>query len=254
MTQEVLTERCGNILIITINRPEARNACNGAVATKMNAAMDLLEEDEDLFLGILTGSSGVFSAGSDLKAAVRKESTSTDARGPYGLIRKPPGKPLIAAVEGFALGGGMELCLTCDLIVAARTARMGLPEVHHGVAAVYGGLFRLPKRLPYHIAMELALSGDAKDAVFFHQHGLVNRLVEPGTALEEAIKLANQLLESGPLALAASAQVIRRSTDWTEDEAWERQQPILQKATTSQDAREGVQAFIEKRRPQWRGI
>ncbi|WP_408600483.1 crotonase/enoyl-CoA hydratase family protein [Pseudomonas sp. PLMAX] len=251
----VLTERRGNILVVTINRPRARNACNGDVAIQMEAAMNLLEDDPTLFLGILTGSNGVFSAGSDLKAGARGEgkSASTNARGPYGLIRRPPAKPLIAAVEGFALGGGLELCLACDLIVAARDARMGLPEVRHGVVAIYGGLFRLPKRIPYHVAMELALTGTPKEASFFYQHGLINRLVEPGMALQEALVWAEQLLENGPLALAVSAQIIRQSSDWADAEAWQQQTPLTTKATDSADAREGILAFVEKRRPRWVG-
>lgn len=251
----VLTERHGNILIVTINRPQVRNACNGEVAIQMEAAMNMLEDDPTLFLGILTGSNGVFSAGSDLKAGARGEgkSASTNARGPYGLIRRPPAKPLIAAVEGFALGGGLELCLACDLIVAAHNAKMGLPEVRHGVVAIYGGLFRLPKRIPYHLAMELALTGAPREASFFYQHGLVNRLVEPGTALQSALDWAEELLENGPLALAVSVQIIRQSGDWADSDAWQKQAPLTAKATDSKDAREGILAFVEKRKPRWMG-
>lgn len=250
---KIMTERRGHILIVTINRPEAKNAMNKAAAEEMNAAMDLLDSNDSLFIGIVTGADGNFSTGADLKALARGERPITEDRGGFGVFRRPPQKPLIAAVEGYAVGGGMELCLACDLVVAARNARMGLPEVRHSVCATGGGLFRLPRRLPYHIAMELALSGEAREAGFYHQHGLVNRLAEPGAALDEAVRLAENLLVNAPLALAASKEIMRRSFDWTDEEAWTQQLPIAARAFESEDRREGLAAFAEKRKPVWKG-
>lgn len=250
---KILTERRGAVLLVTINRPEARNSMDLATAQAMNAAMDLLDEDDGLHLGIVTGAEGNFSTGADLKALARGERPITEARGGFGVFRRPPRKPLIAAVEGYALGGGLELCLSCDLVVASRAARMGLTEVRHSVCATGGGLFRLPRRIPYHLAMELALSGDIREAEFFHQHGLVNRLAEPGQALAEALALAERLLENAPLALAASKEIIWRSRDWSDEEAWSAQQPIAMRAFDSEDRREGLAAFAEKRKPVWKG-
>jgi enoyl-CoA hydratase len=250
--QAVLTERRGHILIVTLNRPEAKNACNIAVAQGVSAAMDRLDAEDELFVGVITGAGGNFSAGADLKAAARGERGTTD-RGGFGLFRRPPRKPLIAAVEGYAVGGGLELCLSCDLIVAARDARMGLPEVRHNVVAIGGGLFRLPKRIPYHIAMELALTGQFKTAEFFERLGLVNLLVEPGQALDAAVAFGNELLVNGPTALAASKEVILQSANWTDEAGWAQQMPIAARALNSEDRTEGLKAFAEKRKPVWKG-
>ncbi|MGH6710079.1 MAG: crotonase/enoyl-CoA hydratase family protein [Bradyrhizobium sp.] len=252
MTERILTERRGHILVITINRPEARNAFDIASARAMHQAMDLLDAEDDLFVGIITGAGGTFSAGADLKAVARNERAVTE-RGGFGMFKRPSRKPLIAAVEGFAVGGGLELCLSCDLIVAARDAQMGLPEVRHNVAAVGGGLFRLPRRIPYHIAMELALTGGFYSAEFFHRHGLVNRISEPGLALDEALALAGQLLVNGPTALAASKEIVFQSANWSDEEAWSAQAPIAAIAFGAEDRAEGLRAFAEKRKPVWRG-
>jgi len=248
----ILTERRGHVFVITINRPEARNAFDGASAQAMSAAIDALEADDDLFVAVVTGAGGNFSAGADLKAAARGERATT-ARGGFGFFGKPPKKPVIAAVEGFAVGGGFELCLACDLIVAAKTAKFGLPEVRHNVVAIGGGLFRLPRRIPYHVAMELALTGEFRDAEFFRGYGLVNRVVETGQALDEAVRLAESLLVNGPTALAASKQIMLHSANWTDEQAWREQMAYARTAIESEDRKEGLAAFAEKRKPVWRG-
>ncbi|MFI4935506.1 MAG: crotonase/enoyl-CoA hydratase family protein [Caulobacterales bacterium] len=250
--QRILTERKGPVLIITINRPQARNAFDAASATAMEAAVDQLDADDSLFVGVITGAGGNFSAGADLKAAARGERAATE-RGGFGMFAKPPRKPVIAAVEGFAVGGGFELCLSCDLIVAARTARFGLPEVRHNVVAIGGGLFRLPRRMPYHLAMELALTGEFKDADYLHRFGVVNRVVGEGEALEAAVAWAEALLVNGPTALAATKEIIFHSPEWTDDEAWRAQMQYAQRALESEDRKEGLAAFAEKRKPVWKG-
>src|ERR1700688_337781 len=191
--ERILTERRDHVLVITINRPEARNAFDAKRAEALEAAADLLDKEDELFVGVIPGAGGTFSAGADLKAAARGECAAT-TRGGFGMFAKPPRKPVIAAVEGYAVGGGFELCLSCDLIVAARTAKFGLPEVRHNVVAIGGGLFRLPRRMPYHLAMEVALTGEFRDADFFHRQGVVNRVVDQGCALDEAVKWAEALL------------------------------------------------------------
>lgn len=251
-SEPVGVERRGHALIVTLNRPEAKNACNLAMARGIHAAMDRLDAEDDLFVGIVTGAGGTFSAGADLKALERGERGVTE-RGGFGMFKRPSQKPLIAAVEGYAVGGGLELCLCCDLIVAASDAKLGLPEVRHNVVAVGGGLFRLPRRIPYHLAMELALTGQLRDAAFFHQHGLINRLCAQGAALDEALALADALLVNGPTALAASKQIMQQACDWTDAEAWDRQAPIAARAFDAEDRLEGVRAFAEKRKPVWRG-
>ena len=254
----VLTERRGPVLLIRINRPEVKNAVDAATARAIEAAIDQLDEDNGLFLGIITGTGGVFCAGADLKAAQAELDDGTPrqilARGGFGVFRRPPRKPLIAAVEGYGVGGGLELALSCDLIVAAETARFGLPEVRHNVVAVGGGLFRLPRRIPYHIAMEMALTGQPRDAAFLERWGLVNRLVPEGEAVDRALELAETMLVNGPTALAAAKEIIFRSASWsTEDEAWEAQKPIAEIAMRSDDRKEGVAAFLERRKPVWKG-
>lgn len=249
---KVLVETRGPILIVSINRPAARNAVDRETAEGINRAMDRLEQDAGLFVGIVTGTGGHFCAGADLKRVAQGE-MSHAARGGFGLFAERPMKPLIAAVEGFAVGGGFELCVACDLIVAARTARLGLPEVRHNVVAVGGGLFRLPERMPYHIVMELALTGELKDADFYHRYGLINRVVDEGRALEEAIALAEQVLRNGPTALFATKEIVTRSRDWSERESWDRQRAIADVAMNSEDRAEGLRAFAEKRTPRWKG-
>ena len=248
----ILTERRGHVLVVTINRPEARNAFDARSSEALEAAADRIDAEDDIFVAVITGAGGHFSAGADLKAAARGERAAVK-RGGFGWFGRPPRKPVIAAVEGYAVGGGFELCLSCDLIVAAKTAQFGLPEVRHNVVAIGGGLFRLPRRMPYHLAMELALTGEFRDAEFMRRHGVVNRVVETGEALEAAVAWAENLQVNGPTALAASKEIMFHSPDWTDDEAWGAQMAYAQKALASEDRKEGLAAFAEKRRPVWKG-
>ena len=250
-TSPVATERHGPILVIRLQRPQARNALDLATAEAVHAAMDELDRDDSLFVGIVTGSGGNFCAGADLKAIARGERPSTTRGG--GMMKTPSRKPLIAAVEGWALGGGFELCMSCDLIVAARDARFGLPEVKRNLVATGGGLFRLPKRIPYGLAMEFALLGEPQTTDFFAPYGIINRVTEPGQALEGALALATKMLANGPTALAATVQIMRNAHNWTEAEAWAAQEPIAAVARNSQDCKEGLAAFAEKRAPVWQG-
>ncbi|ABM59562.1 crotonase/enoyl-CoA hydratase family protein [Verminephrobacter eiseniae] len=251
--QSITTQREGGILIITINRPEARNAFDLATSRQMQAVMDMLDADDSLFVGIITGAGGTFCAGADLKAVARGERPATPERGGFGMFSKPSTKPLIAAVEGYAVGGGLELCLSCDLIVAASSAKLGLPEVRNGVVAIGGGLFRLPRRMPHHLAMELALTGDIREAAYFHQQGVVNQLSSPGCALQDALALAQRLVQNSPLALAASKAVVQAASEQTEAALWDGQMALVAKAFQSEDRQEGLRAFAEKRKPVWSG-
>lgn len=249
----VRTDEREGTLVITIERPEARNAINKAVAEAVAAALDALEERSDLVVGVLTGAGGMFSAGMDLKAAMRGERPVVEGRGLAGLTEAPPSKPLIAAVEGWALGGGCELALACDLVVAAEGARFGLPEVKRGLLAAGGGLFRLPNRIPYQVAMEIALTGDPVSARRGYEVGLVNRLAADGAALDEALALAASIAVNAPLAVTASKRIVAESRDWPSTEAFARQRPIAEAVRSSEDAEEGPRAFAEKRAPQWKG-
>jgi enoyl-CoA hydratase len=253
MADAVLTESDGGIAVITINRPEARNAVNGDVARGIAAAVDEFDDAGDVRVIILTGAGGTFSAGMDLKGFLRGDSPVVAGRGFGGITQRPPAKPMIAAVEGYALAGGFELALSCDLIVATETAKFGLPEVRRGLAAAAGGLLRLPRRLPYHLAMEIVLTGEHFPADRLHQAGLVSRLVGAGQAQAGARELAAQVALGAPLALAASKRVIVESADWHTSEAFARQGEVLGSVFTSADAREGAAAFAEKRAPVWRG-
>jgi enoyl-CoA hydratase len=250
----VLTERRERVLIITINRPDQRNAVNAAVAGGIASALDLLDADGELSAGIVTGAGGFFCAGMDLKAFVTGERPWVGDRGFGGITERPADKPLIAAVEGFAVAGGLEIALACDLIVAAAGAKLGVPEVKRSLVAAGGGLLRLPRVLPRNIAYEMALTGDPITAERAHELGLVNRLSEPGQALTTALALAGVISANGPLALKASKRILRESADWPDSEFFALQEPIAGPVFASQDAAEGATAFAEKRAPVWRGV
>ena len=249
---EVLTEVDGNVLIVTINRPDAKNAMNKAAAEGISAAMDRLDAEADLRCAILTGAGGTFCSGMDLKGFLRGESPSIPGRGFGGLSEWTPKKPIIAAVDGYALAGGMELALSCDLIVASASSKFGIPEATRGLAAAAGGLIKLPRQIPPRIAMELALTGDFITAQRAYELGFINQIVE-GPSLDAAKALAAKVAENGPLALIASKGIIRDSHEWTEAEMWQKQQAYIAPVFTSSDAREGAAAFAEKRKPNWQG-
>jgi enoyl-CoA hydratase len=253
MAEAVLTEVDGGIAVITINRPEARNAINGDVARGLAAAIEKFDDDRDVRVMILTGAGGTFSAGMDLKAFLAGETPEVSGRGFAGLVERPPAKPLIAAVEGYALAGGFEVALSCDLIVAAETAKFGLPEVRRGLVAGAGGLLRLPRRVPYHLAMEIALTGEHFPAARLQEAGLVNRLTGAGEALTAARELAAVVAKAAPLSLVYSKKIIIESADWPASEAFARQGEMVGRVFTSGDAMEGAAAFAEKREPVWRG-
>jgi enoyl-CoA hydratase len=249
----LLSEIRGNVLILTLNRPRAKNAFNAALSQALSDALDRFDEDPQLRAAVLTGAGGSFSAGMDLKALLTGEQSFTKKRGGFGIMALPPNKPLIAAVEGYAVAGGLELALSCDLIVATHDSKLGLPEVKRGLVAVGGGLLRLPKRIPYHVVMELALTGELHPAERFFQLGLVNKVVPPGAALEAALELAQRIAVNAPLALAATKQIIARAHEWSEEAGWAAQRSIARTALKSKDANEGTRAFAEKRAPVWRG-
>ena len=254
MTDAVLTEYADGVAVVTLKRPRARNAANLEMSEGVAAAMEELDKRDDLVVGVLTGAEGTFCSGMDLKAFLAGERPVVPGRGFLGLVQAPPKKPLIAAVEGYALAGGCEAVLACDLVVAAENAKFGIPEVKRGLLAAGGGLLRLQRRLPYQVALELALTGEFLEAPRARHYGLVNRLTEPGGALAEAKRLAAAIAANGPLAVRASKELMYRSQYWTEEEAWERQKPLAVAINQeSEDAREGARAFAEKRAPRWQG-
>src|SRR6266478_9994113 len=249
MSDEVLVERHGAVQVITINRPEARNALNGAVPAGIRDAADELDATPELRAGVLTGAGGTFSAGMDLKAFLKGETPSFPGRGMCGITQTPPRKPLVGAAEGWALAGGFELLLACDLVVAGASARFGVPEVKRSLVAGAGGALLLPQRVPRALALELLLTGDPIDAGRAAEIGLVNRVVEDGRALAAAIELAGRIAANGPLAVAATQQIARGGSDWTATERWDQAARLMQPVFTSQDAQEGARAFAEKRAP-----
>ncbi len=250
--QVVLLERRERVLVITLNRPEARNAVNAAMAGAIAAALDSLDAEPELLVGIVTGSPPGFCAGMDLKAFAAGERPWIEGRGFAGIAERGARKPLIAAVEGFAMAGGFEIALACDLIVAARDARFAIPEVKRGLFAAGGALLRLPRALPYHLAAELALTGDPQPAQRLHELGLLNRLCEPGQALDCALDLAAALTPNSPLALRVTKQLLESERDLSMDAAWVEHDALLREVLAAPDALEGSLAFAQKRAPDWR--
>ncbi|MET8471893.1 crotonase/enoyl-CoA hydratase family protein [Streptomyces sp. NPDC006422] len=254
MTDAVLSEfRADGITVITLNRPEARNAVNRVVAEGVAAALDELDRRDDQVVGVITGAGGSFCSGMDLKAFLAGERPVVEGRGLAGITEAPPRKPVIAAVEGYALAGGCEIALACDMVVAAQDARFGIPEVKRGLVAAAGGLLRLPRRIPYSVALEIALTGDFLDAGRAHTYGLVNRLTAPGGALDGALELARAIAANGPLAVRATKEIVANAQHWSADESWERMRELAAPVMESDDAREGARAFAEKRAPRWTG-
>jgi len=253
MTDEVLVEQRDGVQIITINRPEAKNAINGAVAAGIAAAVDELDASDELWVGVLTGAGGTFSAGMDLKAFLRGEVPTIEGRGLGGITERPPRKPLIGAVEGWAVAGGFELLLACDLVVAAETAKLGVPEVKRALVAGAGAAMLLPQRIPQAIALEMLLTGDPITAGRAAELGLVNRVTAEGGALEGAIDLAAAIAGNGPMAVAVTKEIARTASGWPAEERWDRQSELMMPVFVSADAAEGATAFAEKRPPVWKG-
>lgn len=251
----VTYERKGNVALITIRRPEARNAVNGEVASAMEAAIDQLESDDGVWVGVLTGEGSVFSAGADLKAIASGQAGAlATAKGGFaGIVQRERSKPIIAAVNGPALAGGCEIVLSCDLVVAASTAAFGVPEVKRALVAAAGGLFRLPRSLPRNIAMELVLTGDPIPADRAAQFGLVNEVVEPEKVVEAALALAERIAANAPLAVQASRRVVLNAATEQDEVLWRQSAEAFASMAGTEDFAEGPRAFIEKRAPQWKG-
>src|SRR5512138_1745715 len=245
----------GPFAVVKINRPDARNAVNGEVARGIEEAVDKIEADDSIWVGILTGEPPVFCAGADLKEinAGNAAALSTERSGFAGFVQRERTKPVIAAVDGPALAGGTEIVLACDLVVASTTATFGIPEVKRSLVAAAGGLFRLPRKIPFNVAMELALTGDPISAELAHHHGLVNRLCEPGTALETATALAEQICANAPVAVRETRKILLEATYAPDEVGWKMSIEGMAKAMSSEDFSEGLTAFIEKRPPRWKG-
>tara|TARA_B100001741_G_scaffold63567_1_gene50187 strand:- start:11185 stop:11946 length:762 start_codon:yes stop_codon:yes gene_type:complete len=243
----------GRVAVITLNRPEARNAVSGELAQALEGAIDKLEADDDVWVGILAGNGPVFCAGADLKAVASGKANLGTSRGGFGgFVTLERTKPVIAAVEGPAVAGGCELVLACDLVVASSDAAFGLPEVKRSLVAMAGGTTRLPKRVPQNIAMELALTGDTMNAERAYQHGLVNILCEPGDAINEAMNLAERINANAPLAVRATRQAISQGAMVSDDEGIRIAVELFKPVAASEDAKEGPLAFVEKRLPEWK--
>jgi enoyl-CoA hydratase len=250
----VLLDRRDRILVITINRPDQRNAVNAAVARGIADALDVLDRDDELSVGILTGAGSGFCAGMDLKAFAAGERPHVEGRGFAGLTQRSADKPLIAAIEGFAVAGGLEVALSCDIIVAANGARLAIPEVKRSLVAAGGALLRLPRTLPRNIVNEMALTGEPIDTTRAYALGLINHLTEPGCALARALTIAETIAAGGPLALSATKRILRESVDWPDADFFVRQDEFSEPVMRSEDAKEGALAFVEKRPPEWRGV
>ena len=254
MTDNVRFAVTDHVALITIDRPQVRNAVDLETALGIAAALDQAEERDDVRAIVLTGAGGTFCAGMDLKAfSATRERPLSPTRGPFGIVERPPTKPIVAAVEGKALGGGFEIALACDVIVAARTAAFGLPEVKRGLVASAGGVLRLPQRIPFNIGMEMILTGEPITATRAAELGLVNLVVEPDEAAAAALAMARQIGLNAPLAVQGAKKVAQAARDWPDAEGFERQRPITDGVRESNDAAEGARAFVEKRPPQWTG-
>jgi enoyl-CoA hydratase/carnithine racemase len=246
----VSTRREGRVLLVAMERVAKRNAIDRAMADALDAALNDLDDDDELWAGVLTGAPDVFSAGSDLTAA---GDYATERGGEYGIIRRTRRKPLIAAVEGPALGGGLEIVLACDLVVASSAATFGLPEVRIGVVPTCAGLFRGPRALPLNMARQLILTGRPVDAGRAYEVGFVNVLTEPGRAVDEALRLAQEICTNAPVSVQACLAAVNALAAGADAAGWEQTAGALATAAASADAREGVSAFLEKRPPEWRG-
>ena len=253
MSDSVLTDVVDGVLVVTINRPESRNAINTETAVAIGEAMDRLDDDRTLVAGVITGAGGTFCAGMDLKAFLAGERPSIPGRGFAGIVEQPPVKPIVAALEGYAIAGGFEIALACDMLDAAEDAKFGLPEVKRGLVAAGGGLLRLPQRVPYHLAMEWSLTGELIPAQRGYEVGLVNRITPKGGALDAALGMARAIAGNGPLAVAASKRILVEAPEWPAAERFDRQRVINEPVRSSEDAREGATAFKEKRAPRWQG-
>lgn len=253
MSDLVLQERHGPVLVITINRPEVRNAFDFRTADAMARAIDELDGNDEIVCGVLTGAGGHFSSGMDMRAFLEGDVPYVASRGIFGIVNSPPEKPLVAAVEGAALAGGFELMLACDLAVAARDVMLGINEVRRGTCASAGGLMKLPRRIPPAIAAEMALTGESIDATRAIELGLVNRVTDPGETLPAAIELAGSIARNAPLAVRASKRVLIETHGWSPEEEWSKQGEIVGPIWDSNDAREGSRAFKERRDPNWTG-
>ncbi len=249
---DALVETTDGIMVITINRPDAKNAMNKAAAELIADAMDELDGNDDLRVGVVTGAGGTFCSGMDLKGFLKGELPIAKGRGFAGFVQQPPKKPLVAAVDGYALAGGLEVAIACDMVVANEEAKFGIPEAKRGLAAAAGGLIRLPRKIPQNVAMEFALTGDFVDAKRAYELGFVNRLTSGG-ALEAALELANAINANGPLAVQRSKAVLTQSYLWSDEEMWDKQNEVLGNLFMTEDAREGAAAFAEKRKANWRG-
>jgi enoyl-CoA hydratase/carnithine racemase len=252
-TDLIRGERSGHVLVLTINRPAVRNAFDLATALALEKYADELDADATLRAAVLTGGEDVFSAGVDLKAAASGERPRTPRRGWFGFIEVPPEKPVIAAVEGPALAGGCELALACDLIVASAQSSFGLPEARRGLIASAGGLIRLPRRIPRAVAWEMALTGDPQPAERLYSLGLINRICAPGTAVAKALELAQHIAANAPVSVLATKRILALTEALPEQRAWIEQQPEIERVRASEDYREGLVAFGEKRLPRWQG-
>jgi len=249
----LVVERRDRVLVLRLDRPEVRNALDAALSHALADAFALLDEDDNLAVAVLTGGPEMFCAGMDLKAFGRGESVEVPGRGLAGLTRRPPDKPVVAAVDGFALAGGFELALACDLVIAGRSAVFGLPEVNRGLVAGSGGLIRIARQLPHVVAADIALTGRTLTAEEAHRWGLVNELADDGTALTRALEVADGLGASSPKALAAAIRLLRAGSELPAAEAWQVQDEVLADVLASADAAEGARAFVERRKPRWTG-